>query len=493
MSDEVKIKLTTTGDPAGANTVATSLKGVGKAAEDAAGGSSKLDKSGKEATSTIEALGKKGSAAKDVYEGLNQTMTGGVGAVFGMSKAWANLTESIKANPVGTALAITLAALGLIKKGFDYLADSTEEANKKLFGTGEKSAAAAAKIEALGKTATEAANALKATATTAAEEWERLGRAMDYAQKRSDALANAQMANDIAQIDAQEQDDLAHSKPADREAVKRYHDRRRTAVRADYAVRALDSADLQADVQKRNAQQEIFNARERIAPYEVQAALKSGALAEAEQQGKTAIASRNPDMMAEASLRVLTARTESELAQKNLDAARKAEEATRRTAQDRITNANDTVEINRIKRGTAGLTRVAQVDAEAATETAGFEKEETGRVARDSLRVAGIAKGMPVANVYKEDYGKSGDRRKAEREKVEADNAARRLLLDTSVENIEKIGKKIEGGSAESGDLAKLAEAVASLAEATQNTGNATIKALTRRISNLESQLKNNR
>jgi hypothetical protein len=111
---EYKVKFTTTADAGGATVVsaaldkvATSTKGAGKEFDKTAG--------------LADQLGKRGSSAKDVYEGLNATLNGGTGAVFGLAKAWHNLTEAIAINPLGAALAIFLAlapALYALVRGF---------------------------------------------------------------------------------------------------------------------------------------------------------------------------------------------------------------------------------------------------------------------------------------------------------------------------------------------------------------------------------------
>lgn len=182
-----------------AQSVAGGLKDIGSAAQQADKGSQSLANGAKQAESAVDSLGKRGSAAKDVYEGLTQVMNGGTGAVFGLAKAWHNLTAAMRANPF-TAIGAAILALGPLLFAL----------GQKLFGVSTAAEESAGKTQsafAETKTAGEKLNEIKFEAfkqelddiSTRAEA------AAQFVQKIYDTqtkIAQARMGLDLATIDA---------------------------------------------------------------------------------------------------------------------------------------------------------------------------------------------------------------------------------------------------------------------------------------------------
>jgi hypothetical protein len=484
------IKITTTGQPAGADSVAKSLQGVGKAADSASAANKKLDAAGKDAVNTVDALGKKGSAAKDVYEGLSGTLNGGVGAVFNLSKAFSNLGESIKANPIGTALAVTLAALGLVQKGFDYLGNAADRANDKLFGTGKATEEVRGQLDEMAKSSALAGTALKDAATTAATEWGALVKQMDAAQKRADALTNATMAEDIAKLDDQEAKAIADGRPEDRDGIKRVFDRKRSAVRSRYDQAGLDTSDSRSEVEIANARRTQTESRARLDAATAEADAKKQALQAAEEVALDASLSGSPASKAAAARQLFLAQRGSELAEGTLAAASAAERPVLASAQETIDAAEARKKENAIKRRTLGISRSAQTTTEQFVDSEATAKETAIAVAKEARRIAKLAPGAFEPERFVYDQSISGDRNTENRQGTSARNAARRDAIESATKIIEKTADKLGDGKDEESEIAALANAIQQLANATQTTSTKTIKDLTGRITTLENQLR---
>ena len=185
MADQdFKVKFTTSADLAGANAAAAALERSAAAAKKTGG---EFEKTG----NLAEQLGKKGSSAKDVYEGLTATLNGGTGSVFGLAKAWSNLSAAMAANPLGAAIAVALALapalLGVIK-GFTGTAEAAKDAGTQIDG-------AAVKAEKLGAVRLETLKAdLKAVDDSARSTGDALKALDDVAQRLDDARQAVELA-----------------------------------------------------------------------------------------------------------------------------------------------------------------------------------------------------------------------------------------------------------------------------------------------------------
>jgi hypothetical protein len=217
MADKIEIPIAVTGAAqasAEAAKVAAGLDKIASATNKAGGGA-------KQAESAIDSLGQRGSAAKDVYEGLTQTLNGGTGAVFGLAKAWHNLTAAMKANPF-TAIGAALLALGPVivalgRKFFGLGADAEE-------GSKKSQAAFAAT-----KSAGEVLNELKFEAFK--QELDDIGRraeaALAFVQKIYDVqskISGAKMAVEVGTIEADPNLNPEEKKDRIASVKKRYRD-----------------------------------------------------------------------------------------------------------------------------------------------------------------------------------------------------------------------------------------------------------------------------
>lgn len=123
------IKITTTGQPAGADSVAKSLQGVGKAAAE-------TGKESKSLGADLESLGSRQNATKDVIEGLDQAMKGQTASIFGVAKAAKNLWEVLTVStPMGRLAQlgiIAAGAFGLIREKLSATAKPAEDTSRAL-------------------------------------------------------------------------------------------------------------------------------------------------------------------------------------------------------------------------------------------------------------------------------------------------------------------------------------------------------------------------
>ncbi|MFK5283850.1 hypothetical protein ACI3PL_30165, partial [Lacticaseibacillus paracasei] len=68
----------------------------------------------KEAGDALDQFGRKGSAAKDAFEGVAQVANGGAASLFGFAKAWINVRDAFAANPITAILGVLLGSLALV-------------------------------------------------------------------------------------------------------------------------------------------------------------------------------------------------------------------------------------------------------------------------------------------------------------------------------------------------------------------------------------------
>lgn len=163
MADDFQIRITTQGDPKGAEAVAASLQKVGKAAGDTSKQSRSLGED-------LATLGSRQNATKDVIEGLDAALKGNAGSLFGVAKAVKNLWEILTVStPVGRLIQLgTIGATAIAAFG------------EKLFGAGEQAKEAEADFSA----------ALKAAEALNRVSLERLKSELDAITERSKAAAD---------------------------------------------------------------------------------------------------------------------------------------------------------------------------------------------------------------------------------------------------------------------------------------------------------------
>jgi hypothetical protein len=189
MAEEYQVKITTQGDPKGADKVAESLQKVTKSAGE----------TGKQAQSLgndLSSLGARNNATKDVVEGLDSALRGNAQSFFGVAKAATNLWEVLTVStPMGR-----LVQLGLI-------AVNTFALLARRFGeTGDKAKTTATDTD----TATEAINRLNnAKLTDLRGQLDAVGSAMKDTIEFADKLAaiskkidDARMNLELAQLTA---------------------------------------------------------------------------------------------------------------------------------------------------------------------------------------------------------------------------------------------------------------------------------------------------
>lgn len=350
---EYNVKVTTNGDPAGAEQVAASLQKIGKSAEEANRATARESKSG---ASALEELGRKGADARDIFEGLSAVGRGQEGVLFNLAKAWRGLTAAVVSNPFLALVGIVAGVISI----FGNLVTKLGETGAALGKAGGKTKELEKEVASLKEASEGAAGKLKEQATAAATEWERLVQFMTEAQRRSDAMRSAELGERIAEIDAREAKVLSSTRPEDRAATKADFNLQRARLRSQFEASALRSSDLQAGVVRQNAETAFQQSSARTYGTEVEVAQARKALVDAEAVGKDAAASgAPPERLAELSREVMRSREKLAIAEAKLAAQAEEEAKIRRDAQNKINAANETVELNQIRRRTQGLNQTA--------------------------------------------------------------------------------------------------------------------------------------
>lgn len=123
------IKITTTGQPAGAEAVARSLDNVGKAAANAGKEAKNTGEATRSLGDDLSSLGQRNNATKDVLEGTEQALKGNTAAVFGTAKAVRNLIEVFtQSTPMGRFIQLATIAAGVMVLLKDKLFGTAKEA-----------------------------------------------------------------------------------------------------------------------------------------------------------------------------------------------------------------------------------------------------------------------------------------------------------------------------------------------------------------------------
>lgn len=166
--NDYEVKVTTIGDPKGADKVADSLNKVTKAAKENSTESRKL-------TDDLTSLGARQNATKDVVEGLDSALRGNAASFFGVAKAATNLWEVLTVStPMGRLVQLGLIAINT----FSLVSRHFEEAGKKAADAAPGVDALAEAMKKAGEARSEsiakALTAIKDEAKGAADEMERV-------------------------------------------------------------------------------------------------------------------------------------------------------------------------------------------------------------------------------------------------------------------------------------------------------------------------------
>lgn len=234
---DFKIKITTTADTAGAQSAASALQGLGKAAGE----------TGKESKSLGEELGKLGarnSEAKDVIEGLETASRGGASGLFGLAKAGRNLWEVFAGSTViGRVVQLTaLAAAGFLalREKITEVEKPAEDVTKTL----DEAVAAAAKINQV------RLEALKTELDAISNRAKVASDAIDGIYSATDKLSKARMGVELATL-------AADSSLSPEEKAKREYE-----IRKKYGDEAAKNEQQKAEEQVANAAQKAKELRE---------------------------------------------------------------------------------------------------------------------------------------------------------------------------------------------------------------------------------------
>lgn len=212
MSDgnrDVKVRIETEGDPSGVDKVAASVGKLKDATGQQTTEQGKQNDALKTASQVLSALGSRGSAAKDVIEGVNAASKGGTAAIFGMAKAAQNLINILaNTNPFVKIISLIVAVGGAaaaiysdMKKGEGAVTDfaaANEEASKSAETFSEFSGKLKAKLADLAQQKLDASTRRIAEM---ADELERAGRAAKQVNDEMVAVESAGLSKAFAEID----------------------------------------------------------------------------------------------------------------------------------------------------------------------------------------------------------------------------------------------------------------------------------------------------
>lgn len=206
----------------------------------------------KEAADMAAALGEKGAAAKDVYEGLTQAQNLNAASAFGVAKAWQNVSAAIAANPIGAIAAAILAVSPAVFAFIERLA----QVDKSLYGTGEKTKKLQEALKGVEEEAKKAGETLEKEVDKSAKAWDRFEAKLAAVQRRLEAIANAQLEEQLARVDQAEQAALANTtSDSERERLKKAFDLERKEIRQNSEREELDRK-LKAAQQRRAVAEE---------------------------------------------------------------------------------------------------------------------------------------------------------------------------------------------------------------------------------------------
>jgi hypothetical protein len=203
MSDELQIKVVTTGDTSGADKVAGAIGKVTKATNDATKSSKEHGEASKELTQDLASLGSRQNATKDVVEGLDGALKGNAASLFGVAKAAKNLWEVLTVStPMGRMIQLAIIAanaLAIFNKKAEENAKAVKEAGDAAGKADPQFAHLSEAVEKIAAAKTDQfkqqLNEIQVAAKAAADETDRI-------LKLQEAISNAKAAAANAAIDA---------------------------------------------------------------------------------------------------------------------------------------------------------------------------------------------------------------------------------------------------------------------------------------------------
>jgi len=534
-SSSYDIKITTTGDPKGAQAVAGSLDKVAASANKGAGAFGEHGKAAEEAGGLVDQFGRRGSAAHDVVEGLTAASEGGVRGLLGLAKAAYNAKEALAISSVGLGFGVLLGLgpvfLDMAKK-MAGLGDETEKAGNKAQAAEDHFsdlAEAAGKLgAAVGKSEADALTAflknLETEADFALKKLQAIAKIRDELLKEKTALAidqvkagpgtEAEKAAQIASIQrtsgtaasANRIGDLnsqttAAREVADREqrtyenAAKIVEAQRQiaAALTAEYAMRAriAEETETQQNIINKAA---LFADENGNLPPEI-AAQRDEAQAKLNQASAALKGTRSSDQIAGD---LAEAQEKIDKLAAVLDALGKAAVAARKKA-DEIRDLNEIeiggikavapVEAQRAEIATKqAIAEAARKDAEAAANARAAEEK---RIADEARRVAALAPSLFQPRTFTPDAFDSPAKNQAGAEALAARNSAQESLIAAASKALQDAASNLGKGENEAAALAQFQAALTAFIQAANAKQSATIQALQRAVQQLQSQFAN--
>lgn len=241
--NELEIRIRTVLEGSGIKLTDDQLKSL-------AGTTQRAGTAAKDASGSIEQFGRRGSEAKDAFEGLTRVAAGGEGAIFGLAKAWRALTVAFAANPVTATLALVLGLLPLIKKGFDLIADSAEKSTKAMAGTGEATKAAAVGMKELADASEKYVKKATADAEALTTAMNNAGAAIDGALRRFKEVEKARLGAEQAKLELDRQSALATATSDEQKAAINAEFDARSGQAIVKSARSVDDKELLATAQR---------------------------------------------------------------------------------------------------------------------------------------------------------------------------------------------------------------------------------------------------
>lgn len=256
MSDseqELKIKVTVTGDSAGGKDAAGALGQVNQTADElkkkAAAAATETRGLGTE----VKHLSQLGHESERVLEGLSR---GGLGGIAEAGKAAGQIIRTLATGALGAvlvpAVAIATLALGLMKKA----AEENERAIKRAFDNNAKAGEAyAASLEQLEKVSEKRLKEIAKEVDQVILKYKELDAAIDAAAKRQETINKAKTDLAGAQLDAAEKKALLGANSPEEEArIKGDFARRREVAQGREATAGFENKNLDAKVRADAAQ-----------------------------------------------------------------------------------------------------------------------------------------------------------------------------------------------------------------------------------------------
>jgi len=457
-------------------------------------GAKRLKGAAAEAESAADALGRRGSAAKDVYEGLTATMQGGTGVVFGLAKAWSNLTAAMAANP----LAAVAAALLALKPLFDAVISRVTTLDSKLFGTGQRTAAISAGFKEIEQQSQKSMAAASAAVDQLITTFGRL-----LAQQKANAtqlqsIKDAETDLKLAEIDRKEALDLSGAKtPAERDQIKANADKQRTLIRRP----AEDEKFARAEEESLRQTNTLRTERRILEKKQTQADADAKRLAD-EAKVKEATGLKLLKVLPMDSDRRNEVVLEASLARKRAsEAAARAKELREKNAprlaeigmeSSRLSDDRDAMNLRR--RANAKRAEGELFTNDVAIDDSRLRVNSERAIQDIASQAAKLGKQAPRAfqlERFTPNFFDDSATAERKRQGVSNRNADRRSAVSAASQGVEQAAEKLKEPGNDEGDLAALEKALSNLGKSMNAKSSQTIKNIIQRIKNIESQLKN--